>query len=170
MKRRTRVIIAIVRTIARIQGAVLWVQRRFVKKQPAPEAERHLVLMREGVIIRFMHAGFWPDKIIENYGVVGQPSPREQSPARIRDNIMERVDELLEDGYVRLSDFEGAGEITVPVENGMAASVISDFLADRGLGLIKSADGGSVTILASLPAITQTMVSDFLAQPARGAD
>ena len=169
MKKRVRLILAVVHFIARIQGGVLWIQRKIKgAPAPAPGPERHLVLLAEGPMVHFMAVAIFPDKIIEQYGMMGQPTPREQHPPGIKDNIMDRVAELIEDqDYVPMADFPGTGEVTVtfPQDTEIPGPDIGDFLADRGLGIIAQASPKAMTITSPNPALCGPLLAAELSSP-----
>ena len=171
-----RILLALVHFIARIQSAVMWIKRRTSGARPKPPGpERVLILMAEGPIIHFMAVAFHADKIIEQYGVVGQPRPRQQHPVAIRDNIQARIDELLEEGYARLDAFETAVKVALtapaselpgdPVEVKAWLAGLANFLIDRGLGLITETDAEGpqvrVSVTVSSAALAVPLIAAF---------
>ena len=162
MKRRTRLILAIVHFIARIQGGALWLKRKFgPQKRPPKGPERHFVYLAQGPIIHFMTVAIFDDKILEQYGILGQPAPREQHPPGIRDNIMDRVTELIEEqDYIPLAFFPGAGTFTLSFlsDAEVPRPEFDDFLADRGLGLITDVQGASLTIHSPNPEFAEPLI------------
>ena len=168
MKLKTRLILSFVRAIARIVGVILKVKKAlgFVSKVEGPE--RVIIYSDGGMILEFMAVAFFKDKIIEQYGIVGQPAPRGQHPVAIRANIQDRIDELLEEGYVDSSQFDKMAPLRVA--GGEAAQAepfvesLSEFLADRGLGLITGVQGNTLDLSVVDTEIATTLISAFVAK------
>ena len=176
-----RILLALVHFIARIQGAVMWIKRRTRGARPKPPGpERVLILMAEGPIIHFMAVAFHADKILEQYGVVGQPSPCEQHPIAIRDNIQARIDELLEEGYARLDAFDTAVDVTLsapasdlpgdPTALQAWLAGLADYLVDRGLGLIGEARTDGPEVQVGVTVSSAALAVPLIAAYARAGD
>ena len=77
----------------------------------------------------------------------------------IRGNIIERIEELLDEGYVRLQDFDRAKELFFEASD---IAGLEDFIADRGLGLVTEIEGDDFTVLAADPELAQPLISAYL--------
>ncbi|WP_416511491.1 hypothetical protein [Aliiroseovarius sp. YM-037] len=176
---KTRILLFLVHTVARIQGVFLGV-KRLIKRASGNDTkpagpERYLILNDGDPIIEFMHVAIFSDRIIEQYGIVGHQAPRETHPISLRDNIMDRVEELMEEGYIPVADFPRTARLTLsgPITDDAEHDIVrelGDYLADRGLGLVTetAASGGTLTLTLDVTQadLARPLIGEFLKRDA----
>ncbi len=114
---------------------------------------------RQGDVTEFVHAVEFGDKVLEQHGTVGEFAERTYLPLEELGAVKARVSELIAEGFVEAGAFGGFAyvDLTAPTKEEWPSKAeyglrnefweeLDSFLADRGLGYIDGASGGSGTM------------------------
>lgn len=129
---------------------------------PPTEARETVLLYRgDPEMIEFARFDIGAEKIIEQFGIVGDQAPRSELPGTKKDMISDTIEELLFDDYQHAAEFDGTSSVQITLTSSEQIEQLEKALHSSGLGMIESVTGDVFTVVAAPHPAAKELLAEY---------